>query len=417
MIKSWFNTARFGMFVHWGHSSQQGCELSWPLVGGVFSLPFCTDIPVEEYQRTAQTFNPQSYDPQQWAALAKQLGMQYVILTAKHHDGFALFHTRQSDFSIEHTPYRKDIVREFVTAMRAEGLRVGLYFSLIDWHHPDYPAFTEADKPYRFGQFRQPSTEQWQRFTQFLFAQLRELLTDYGPIDILWFDGAWERTPEQWQTEAIHKMIRELQPEILINDRLPGYGNFDTPEQFVPAQPPERSWETCLTINESWGYNPADRQFKSARQIIHTLCEAAAKGGNLLLNVSPMGNGQIQPELLERLETVQTWMALHHESILGTQPGLEPWQFYGPSTRKGKRVYLHLLLKPYDSVTVRGVPIRRVKGVQLLSNRKPLSYTSRCAILDSFSRDPLGELVIALSETDLDPHATVLAIDFEDESA
>lgn len=411
-MTNWFDTARFGMFVHWGHSSQRGCELSWPLVGGVFSLPYCQNIPVEEYHSTARTFNPQHYKPRQWAKLAKRLGMQYAILTAKHHDGFAMFHTQQSDFSIQHSPWGKDIVREFVDAMRAEGIRTGLYFSLIDWHHPDYPAFTEADKPYVFGEYRQPTPEQWERFTQFMFAQVRELLTNYGKIDIIWFDGSWERTPEQWRAQELKEMIRSLQPEILINDRLPECGDFDTPEQFIPPQPPARAWESCMTVNESWGYNPADRHFKSPRQLIHALCEVAGKGGNLLLNVSPMGDGKIQPELLERLAEVERWMIGNGESIIGTKPGLEPWQFYGSSTRKGNRVYLHLLLKPYETISVRGVPVKRVQSVRVLATGTELKYTTRCAIMDSFNPDPLGELTIQVPEPAIDLYATAIAIDF-----
>ncbi|MCT7971532.1 alpha-L-fucosidase [Laspinema olomoucense] len=410
--KNWFDTARLGMFVHWGHSSQSGYELSWPLVGGVFSLPYCQDVPVDDYHGTAQTFNPTEYNPQSWARLAKQLGMQYVILTAKHHDGFSLFHTRQSDFSIANTPYKKDIVREFVEAMRAEGLRVGLYFSLIDWHHPDYPAFTEADKPYQFGKFRQPTSFQWERYREFMLDQIRELLTHYGKIDLLWFDGGWERSPEQWQPQALQEMIRSLQPDLLINDRLPGFGDFDTCEQFIPPQPPERTWEACLTLNESWGYNPTDSQFKSPRQLIHTLCEIAGKGGNLLLNVSPMGNGQIQPEQVKLLQQIEEWLTLHHESIVGTKAGLEPWQFYGPSTRRGNRFYLFLLMKPYDSVTVRAVPIKRIQGVFIVGEKQPLQYSTRCAIVDSlFNPDPLGELTIQVPEQFLNPYATVIAVD------
>lgn len=409
---TWFDTARFGMFVHWGHSSARGVELSWPLVGGVFSLPKCSALPVEEYHRTALTFDPRAYNPREWARVARRLGMRYAVLTTKHHDGFALFHTRASDFSIARTPYKQDIVGQFVEAMRAEGLRIGLYFSLIDWHHPDYPAFTEADKPYRFGAYRQPAPEQWERYSQFLFAQVRELLTNYGPIDILWFDGSWERTPEQWRTGELRQLIRALQPDILINDRLPGCGDFDTPEQFIPPEPPARPWETCLTINDSWGYNAQDHNFKSARRLIHTLCEVAAKGGNLLLNASPMGDGRIQPEVLERLEELAEWMSGNAEAIIGTSPGLKPWQFYGPSTRQGDRVFLHLLMRPYDTVTVRGVPIRRVKEVRVLTSGIELNYTAQCAITDTFQPDPMGELTIWIPESVIDPYATVIAIDF-----
>ena len=414
-MNNWFDTARLGMFIHWGHSSQQECELSWPLVGGVFSLPFCKNIPIIEYYSTVSTFNPQQYNPQEWAELAKNLGVQYVILTAKHHDGFALFHTLQSNFSIEYTTYKKNIVEEFIDAMRSVGLRIGLYFSLSDWHHPDYPAFTEADKPYRFDKLPQPTSQQWQRYIQFLFNQVRELLTNYNEIDIIWFDGSWERTPEQWQAQELAKMIRDLQPNILINDRLPNCGDFATPEQFIPPHPLAHSWETCLTINESWGYNSDDHCYKTSRQLIHSLCEVAGKGGNLLLNVSPMGNGQIPSEQLKRLNDIADWMSNHAESILNTKPGLEPWQFYGPSTRKGNRIYLHLLMKPYETISVRGLPIKRVKSVFLLSDGTTLNYTSRCAIMDSIlNSNPLGELTISLPEFLINPYVTVVCIDMEE---
>lgn len=403
--------------VHWGHSSQQECELSWPLVGGVFAFPYCQNIPVETYHSTAKTFNPEQYNPTQWAKMAKELGMQYAILTTKHHDGFAMFPTTTSDFSIASTPYGKDIVREFVDAMRAEGLRVGLYFSLIDWHHRDYPAFTEADKPYRFDRLPQPDADRWQRFVEVMFTQVRELLTNYGKIDVIWFDGHWERSPEQWQAQELEKMIRELQPEILINDRLPGAGDFETPEQFIPAQPPENNWETCLTINSSWGYNPSDTELKSSRTLIHTICEVAGKGGNLLLNVSPMGNGELPTTQVERLQGVERWMAKHAESIIGTKPGLEPWQFYGPSTRKDNRIYLHLLMKPYDTISVRGMPIKRIKSVSVLGEGEALTYRGRCAVIDQlFNPDPLGELMISVPAAVIDQDATVIVLEIEDKN-
>jgi alpha-L-fucosidase len=416
-MTDWFDTARFGMFVHWGHSSQLGSELSWPLVGGVFSLPFCNNMKVDDYHQSAKTFNPQKYNPQEWARLAKRSGMQYAILTAKHHDGFAMFHTQASDFSIRNSPYQKDIVREFIDAMRSEGIRVGLYFSLIDWRHPDYPAFTEADKPYNLLKHRQPTTEQWQQYIDFMFIQVRELLTNYGNLDIIWFDGGWERTSEQWQAAELHDMIRALQPNILINDRLPGFGNFNTPEQFIPPQPLDNIWETCMTINESWGYNSVDTNFKSPRQIIHSLSEVAGKGGNLLLNVAPMGDGEIQPELLERLAVVETWMQANRESIIGTQPGLAPWQFYGPSTRKDDLIYLHLLWKPYETISVRGLPIKKIQSVYTLKDKIPLQYITRCAIIESLNHNPIGELTINVPESLVDLYATVIVVEIlKDES-
>lgn len=416
-MNNWFKTARLGMFIHWGHSSQQECELSWPLVGGVFSLPHCQNIAIEEYHSTAKTFNPQAYKPTEWAKFAKKIGIQYAILTTKHHDGFALFHTQQSDFSIQNTPYKNDIVREFVDAMHAEGLKIGLYFSLIDWYHPDYPAFKETNKPYRFDKIPQPIPQKWEKYLEFMFNQIRELLTNYGEIDIIWFDGSWERTAEQWQTDQLLKMIRELQPHILINDRLPNCGDFETPEQFIPPQPPANLWETCLTMNESWGYNAEDKNYKSPRNLIHTLCEVAGKGGNLLLNVSPMSNGQIPPEQLELLTEISDWMSRYSESIIGTNPGLEPWQFYGSSTRRENRIYLHLLMKPYETISVRGIPIKHIKSVSLLANGQELAYTSRCSIVDSIlNSDPLGELTISIPESAIDPYVTVICIDMTSNS-
>ena len=399
------------MFVHWGHSSARGWELSWSLVGGVFSLPSCQDVAIADYHQNAENFNPTAYNLRQWATLAKRLGVQYVILTTKHHDGYALFPTKTSNFSYVKDG-RSDLVKQFVEAMREADLKVGFYFSLIDWHHPDYPAFTEADKPYRFDKIPQPTPQQWSRFLEVMFEQIRELLTNYGRIDVIWFDGSWERTPEQWRSSELGQMIRQLQPDILINDRLPGQGDFTTPEQFVPPQPPKGLWEVCLTINDSWGYNTADNNYKSARTLVHTLCEIAGKGGNLLLNVSPMGDGQIPSAQQERLEAVAEWMLRYGESIIGTQPGLEPWQFYGSSTRRDNFYYLHLLMKPYETVSVRGIPIKQVKSVTVVGSDEPLTYSTRCSIMDELTQpNPLGELTINVPESVIDPLATAIAIE------
>ena len=412
-MTTWFDTARFGMFIHWAASSQRGWELSWPLVGGSSALPDGQSLSVEEYHSTATTFNPIKFDARDIARRAKAAGMQYGVLITKHHDGYAMFHTHEADYGIEHSPYQKDIVRQYAEAFRAEGLKVGFYFSLIDWHHPDYPAFTDADQPYRWGHWRRSSPEAWQRFIKVMFGQVRELLTDYGKVDLLWFDGGWERKPDEWKAAELEKMIRELQPDIIINDRLPGCGDYVTPEQAIPATPPKGPWETCMTMNNSWGYNPSDHALKSPHYLLHALCEVAGKGGNLLLNVSPMGDGAIPPEQLERLDAFAKWMPRHQESIVGTTAGLEPWQFYGPSTRRGDRIYLHLLMRPYESVSVRGAYVTRVKAITVLGTGAKLDWTSQVSAVDQmFNKDPVGELIIKVPESALDPYATVIAIDF-----
>lgn len=411
---SWFDTARLGLFIHWGHASRRGWELSWPLVGGSPVPGGIPDVPVATYHESARGFDPEPDSARTWLGLAREAGMRYAVFTAKHHDGFAMFHTRHSDFSVEHSACGRDLVAEYVRAAREAGLRVGLYFSLSDWHHPDYPAFTDADKPYVLGAYPKPDPERWPHFLALLFGQVRELLTGYGPIDLLWLDGGWERSAEQWRAPELCALIRSLQPGILLNDRLPGAGDFSTPEQFVPAEPPAGRWETCLTMNETWGYNPDDRAYKSARDLVHTLCEVAGRGGNLLLNVSPMADGKLPAEQVERLHEIGTWMARNGGGILDTGAGLEPWQFYGPTTRRGNRIFLHLLSRPYDAVTVRGVRVERVRAVRDVASGRALVWSARVAIADRlFDPDPTGELRIAVPEQLVDPLATTLELELD----
>lgn len=414
----WFDRARFGMFIHWDHASQRGWEVSWPLVGGVFSLPYCQSVGVDEYHSLAKTFDPVAFDPAALARLAAAAGMGYVVITARHHSGFSMFDTKLSDHNVMNTPCGRDLVRQAVDAFRAEGLRIGLYYSLSDWHHPDYPAFREEFKPYVLGASPPlPTAEQAERFRDYLMGQLSELMTGYGPIDIVWFDGGWERPAAWWHPEEIERLLRSFHPNVLINNRLPGRGDFETPEQFIPPTSPPGRWESCLTMNESWGWNPDDTHYKSDRDIVHALCETAGRGGNLLLNVSPRGDGTLPPQQLERLEAVARWMGLHGEAIHGTTAGLEPWQFYGPSTRRRQRIYLFLLMRPYDTVTVRGLPVRRVRRAALLGTGTDLDFSTRTGIFQQLEADPDGEVTIRVPESALDPFASVIAIDIDDAPA
>jgi alpha-L-fucosidase len=410
--------ARLGIFVHWSHSSQQGVELSWPLVGGTSTMPYCQSMTVEQYQSSASTFNPKKWDPVALARLFKKAGAQYTVMITKHCDGYSMYDTKLSDFGVMHSPVGRDLVREYVDAVRAEGMGVGLYYSLPDWHRADYPAITEKDKPYHYYLGAPlPPPDQWQRYLDFMFGQVREILTNYGTIDEIWFDGQWEHKPVDWKVQELGAMVRQLQPGIKINDRLTGQGDFDTPEKFLPAVPPSRPWETCMTMNDSWGYNKDDPSYKSSTELIQTLCEIAGKGGHLLLNVSPMGDGQLPPEQIQRLNDLAAWMARNHDSITGTKPGLEAWQFYGPSTQKGNIVYLHLLAKPYESVTVRSLHVNKVKSIRVLGSGKELEFTKRVTLLDQVRKelmnfnDPVGDLVITVPESVIEPHVTVIAIE------
>jgi alpha-L-fucosidase len=414
--RTWFDDARFGMFIHWDHASQRGWEISWPMAGGLFTLPRGQSVTPDEYHALASTFLPDVFDAADLARRARDAGMRYVVFTTRHHNGFSMFDTALSDHSVMHTPFGRDITAEIADAFRAAGLRVGFYYSLSDWHHADYPPLLAKHRPYLPGFTPpRPNDEQASRFRAYLLGQLRELLTNYGPIDVLWFDGQWERSPDWWDVAAIDALARELQPGILINDRLPNHGDFLTPEQFVPPTALGERWETCFTMNDSWGWNPDDANYKSKRAIVHALCETAGRNGNLLLNVSPRGDGTLPPEQIERLDAITSWMTTHHDAIHGTSAGLEAWQFYGPSTRRDNCIFLFCLMRPYDTVTVRALPVKRVERVTVLGTGAPLRFSTRTGVIEQLMPDPEGEVTITVPEREHDEFATVLVIDLAPE--
>ncbi|MDI3404205.1 alpha-L-fucosidase [Streptomyces cavernicola] len=398
---SWFRSAGLGLFVHWDHASAQGLEVSWPMVGGAANLRHTTSTSIDRYRSTERTFDPDRFDARELARTARESGATYAVLTSRHHNGYAMWPTETSDRSVAHSRGKRDIVGEYVTAMRAEGLRVGLYYSLSDWNHPDYPAFTDARHPYLQPDKTWPWTPaQADRYRDYLRRQLTELLTWYGPLDVLWFDGEWERTADEWRTGELRELIRTLAPDCVVNDRLLGHGDYATPEQYIPAAPPDGPWEACLTMNTSWGHVPQDGDYKSAREILHTLAETVSKGGNLLLNVSPTGDGTLPAEQRERLAAIAGWMADHREAAVGVRPGLAPGMFYGPTTRRrhddgSETLYLYLLAWPEEPIGVRDVPTRRVRSVDLVGVGE-LPWEERLAIADLELPDPSGELRVTL---------------------
>ncbi len=417
MQTDWFKGAGLGLFIHWDHASQQGLEISWPMVGYNSDGTRMNDpITIEQYNSSAETFDPINWNPRELAALARDCGFRYAVFTTKHHTGYCMFHTKLTDFSIENSPYGKDLVREFVDAFREAGLKIGLYYSISDWHHPDYPRITAGDLPYVVGQTPPyPGDEAWSCYLQFLFGHLNELLTNYGRIDLIWFDGDWERTPEQWHVKEIANLVRTLQPGILINDRLPGSGDFTTPEQIVPGARSSLPWESCMTMNETWAYDPDDRRYKSARTLIQRLIETVATGGNLLLDVSPRGDGTLPPEQTERLRAIGSWLQRNGESVFGAEPGLAPSQFYGPTTKHGNTVYLHLLSSPPDVVDVREVPVRRIKKVVELSSQEPISWRTRVELHGQTNavKEPLGSLELEVTPTLRRDEPVVIAVEFD----
>ena len=398
---NWFKRAGFGLFVHWDHASQQGIELSWPMVGrwrwpGYDAVDMeSDDVSVAEYHSTAATFNPVLWDAKDLARRAREAGARYVVFTTKHAAGYSMFHTKHSDHSVEHSPFGRDITRELVDAVRAEGLRVGLYYSLADWHHPDYPAFTDADRPYSREGYRRGTQEEWGRYLRYVHDQLTELLTQYGRIDLLWFDGDWERTAEEWRADQIRMLAKSLQPKVIINDRLPQHGDYRTPEQVTPIAPLPGPWELSLTMSESWGYRPADHRRKTARQLAGYLCEVTSKGGNLLLNVGPTGEGELPHWQIERLNALAGWTDRHGEAVFDVRPGPAGVQFYGPVTQRPGTIYLHLLLRPVGEVVARGLPVRRISGVRLLATGEPLRFRTNVEVHNgAVPPEPTGELFV-----------------------
>ena len=335
----WWRAARFGLFIHWGPVSLKGTEISWSRGGerrGYGSHG--TEIPVEVYDNLYKQFNPTNFNADAWVATARAAGMKYLVFTSRHHDGFSEFDTQADDYKITSpaSPFHRDVVKELAAACHRAGLRFGLYYSQPNWHHPD--AFTDRHTNY----------------LAFLKTQARELLTNYGPVDIFWFDGLG-KTAKDYDAEALNRMIHELQPRILINNRDGLPEDFDTPEQVIGKFQYDRPWESCITICKQWAWKPND-QMKSLQQCLETLVRCAGGDGNLLFNVGPMPDGRIEPRQVKRLEEMGDWLRKYGETIYGTRGG--PWKpgKSFASTRKGNSIYLHLLGWKSRTVTLPNIP-------------------------------------------------------------
>ncbi len=360
-----FQDAKFGMFIHWGiYSLLQDGE--WVMNN--------RDLTVAEYETLAPQFNPVKFDPAAWVALAKAAGMRYITITSKHHDGFAMFDSKVSDWDIvDRTPYGRDVLRPLAEQARNQGLTIFFYYSQLDWHHPDY--YPRGQTGQRAGR---PDQGDWSRYLDDMDGQLRELLTNYGPIGGIWFDGMWDRYEADWRLARTYGMIHTLQPAALIGSnhhRLPYPGeDFQMFEKDLPGQNTigfnttkvgALPLETCETMNGSWGYRLTDRAFKSSAQLIGYLVNAAGRDANLLLNVGPMPTGEIQPEFAARLREVGAWLATHGEAIYGTRGGPIPPRPWGVTTRQGDRVYVHVLDWTDPELALPVLP-RRVQAARLL---------------------------------------------------
>ena len=373
----WWREARFGMFIHFGLFSIPGRGDGW--------LRNDERTSNEEYQVYFDEFNPVGLDLVMLAKLAKKAGMKYAVLTAKHHEGFALWDTKLSDYKSTKTTYGRDIVREFLDAFRSEGVRVGIYFSTIDWYHPDYPKYNDAHHPMRGNEKYKNEKIDWNNYLEFMHGQVEELTTQYGKLDIMWFDFSYDDMKlEKWKSKELVEMVRRNQPDIILNNRLIGdgaakggyqlsnLGDFETPEQGIPPAglTDEKGrhipWEANLTMNNSWGYTRNDHYWKTSESIIQTLVNCVSKNGNFLLNVGPDGGGNIPKPSIAILEDIGEWMRLNSESIYGcgSAEGMEKpeWGFF---TQNGKMLYLHWMYPKIGHIDLTGMA-DKVKKVRLL---------------------------------------------------
>ncbi|MGA2533666.1 MAG: alpha-L-fucosidase [Candidatus Aminicenantales bacterium] len=395
----WWTEARFGLFIHWGLYAL-AARHEW-----VRSREMITD---EGYRKYFNHFDPDLYDPGAWARAARDAGMKYFVVTAKHHDGFCLWDSRFTDYKAPNTPAGKDLIRPLVEAMRAQGLRVGLYYSLLDWHHPDYTVDRfhpmREDRDY----VEKAGGRDLSRYADYMLNQVRELLTGFRPVDILFLDysfpGPDGKGRNEWSSERLIGMIRELQPGILVNDRLdlldvPGGWDFRTPEQFIPrewlmAGGRRVPWETCQTFSGSWGYHRDETTWKSVRQLLVMLIETVGKGGNFLLNVGPTARGTFDARAIERLQGLGEWMRFHGRAIYGCTQAPEEFRAperslltYHPGT---KRLYVHVLEWPPGILHLDGLS-GRVAYAQLLTDGSEIPIAKKGAETGFLPGERAGE--------------------------
>jgi len=385
----WFQNDRFGMFIHWG----------------LYAIPARGEwvrsreqMPAEDYQVFFDEFNPANYNPKEWAKLAKEAGMKYAVLTSKHHDGFCLFDSKLTDYKSTNTPCGRDLVREFLEAFRAEGIKVGLYFTLIDWYHPDYPHYGDRQHPMRNNAAYKDKKHNFDNYLDYMHGQVEEICSNYGKLDLLWFDFSYDDLRgEKWRATELINMVRKLQPDVLVDNRLEvsgeGFGSlmtdspsvysgdFLSPEQIIPPKGIRKPngepvpWEACLTMNNNWGYAEFDKAFYSPQTVVRKLVECVSKGGNMLLNVGPDANGNIPEESVAILKAVGKWMNKNSKSIYGCGYVDLPKPDYGRITasKDGKNIYIHVMEAPIGPVPIEGIDSAKIKRVRLLSSGAELS--------------------------------------------
>ena len=377
----WWHEARFGMFIHWGLYSVIGRH-EWVMEN--------EGIPVKEYEQYARMFKPKPNAARDWARLARQTGQKYMVMTTKHHEGFCHFDSKLTDYCAPKQGPGRDLVKEYVEAVRAEGLRVGFYYSLMDWHHPDGARCATDEQARR-------------RFVDYIHGQIRELLTNYGKIDILWYDVAWPLDAKGWESEKMNDMVFQLQPEIIVNNRNKLEGDFSTPEQQITADS-KHAWESCMTLNDSWGYNRGDDNWKSPKTVVRNLITCARDTGNYLLNIGPRGDGSIPEESARIFTAVGRWMQRNGATIYESDTCQPRRSNYASFTRKGNTLYMHVYFWPGSTVSMGGLR-NKVKSVKLPAGGK----------IVAFDQDDFRLRMTGLPEQAPDDPVTTLAIECDGE--
>ncbi|WP_141505449.1 alpha-L-fucosidase [Paenibacillus luteus] len=371
---AWFTHDRFGMYIHWGLYAL-GARHEW-----MRSREFLSN---EQYNKYFKRFDPDLYDPELWAQLADEASMKYMVVTAKHHEGFSLWDTQLSDYKVTNTPAGRDLLRPMLDAFRARDIKAGLYYSLLDWHHPHYTVDVKHPQRYDAAFVEQSKQRDWQQYIDYMFGQTEELLSKYGKIDVLFLDfsippeqGFPGKGKEEWQSEKFVELVRRLQPQIMINDRLQVPGDITTPEQYQPREwikvnGEKVIWEACHTFSGSWGYYRDEESWKSVDMLIKMLVDTVGKGGNLLLNVGPTGRGEIDERAVDRLKGMGQWMRRHNRSIYGCTAAPEQFRCpddcrftYNPETN---RLYLHIFSWPFKHLHLYGFS-GQVEYAQLLND-------------------------------------------------
>jgi alpha-L-fucosidase len=374
--RKWFEEARFGLFIHWGVYSQLG-DGEWVMQ--------VQQIPAKTYEKLPTFFNPTQFDPKEWVKMVKDAGMKYITITSKHHDGFAMFDSKISDYDIvDRTPYKKDVLKMLADECQAQGIKLFFYHSQLDWHHPDYFPRGNTGQGYT----GRPESGDFNKYLDYMDTQLSELLTNYGPVAGIWFDGMWDKKDADWRLEKTYKLIHQLQPAALIGSnhhRTPYDGeDFQMFEKDLPGNN-SHGWsddqkigdlpkETCETINNSWGFNLQDARNKSRKDLIQYLVKASGYGANFLLNVGPMPNGKIQPEHVALLKEMGDWLKVNGETIYGTKGGPLSAREWGVATQKDNKIWLHILNWQDETLTIPKLTGKKVVSAKLFSDKSKLKF-------------------------------------------